>query len=538
MKKSTILSIAGAVICALAACISCSKIDNVAEPESEPETEPEAPIEIILHATVANPAGDEGGSKSSFSGNNWVWEGGDIISVWYDSNTGSTPDALMGYNAKTGEWSFTQLQSLSGNKPSTKGGTLKVVYRHGDIGIGTANANELTLTATCDYTYSVIDNKGHLYCNLENWTYLSEIRVIRSDLDGGDASNYTLACDQFYPITGYEVGESGVTATLGTKGAAVQGIAYSGGGVAFVFATAAYSSNKQTFSFTLQNSGSTNHFSGYMQKSKSLSKITNCAELRSITLTGNWTQTSGVTDGHSWTQLWENGPKWADFNVGSTINSYLDLVYYYDVQAYAAPWRSGTEVYYDAHYHNIDNVGGLYIWHNSNQELRTSTIYYGWQSDNRTYKHATLGIKDVATSVWGSNWREPTYEEFQNLIDKCVRKFTSYAWNYGHYYPDPLRPTEYCQALAGYVFSGAVGTVFEKNHIFLPFAGRYVENYALSDREGGIEHVNEYGEYWTSDLYPSGTNVAYQLVMQYGNKPGLAEVWDDEWALSVRAVLK
>ena len=27
-----------------------------------------------------------------------------------------------------------------------------------------------------------------------------------------------------------------------------------------------------------------------------------------------------------WVQLWENGPRWAEFNVGATIESYSELV--------------------------------------------------------------------------------------------------------------------------------------------------------------------------------------------------------------------
>ncbi|MCQ2052235.1 MAG: hypothetical protein MJY74_08555 [Bacteroidaceae bacterium] len=70
-----------------------------------------------------------------------------------------------------------------------------------------------------------------------------------------------------------------------------------------------------------------------------------------------------------WVQLWANGPKFAEYNIGA---------------------NSAT------------GYGGYYTWGGTD---------------------AFAGIDDTATKLWGSNWRMPTKEEFDSLLAKCDVKW-------------------------------------------------------------------------------------------------------------------
>ena len=65
----------------------------------------------------------------------------------------------------------------------------------------------------------------------------------------------------------------------------------------------------------------------------------------------------------NWVQLWKDGPKWAEYNVGAT---------------------------------SVTEYGDYYTW-----------------ADN------------IATTQWGSKWRMPTSEELQALIDNCETSWTT-----------------------------------------------------------------------------------------------------------------
>ena len=85
--------------------------------------------------------------------------------------------------------------------------------------------------------------------------------------------------------------------------------------------------------------------------------------------TGKATRTDNIEV--NWVQLWEDGPKFAECNVGAT---------------------SATE------YGN----------------------YFTWAED-----------KDIATTKWGSNWRLPTKDEFDALLTNCTCKWTTQSSVYG-----------------------------------------------------------------------------------------------------------
>jgi serine/threonine protein kinase len=90
-------------------------------------------------------------------------------------------------------------------------------------------------------------------------------------------------------------------------------------------------------------------------------------------------------------------------------------------------------------------------------------------------------IDDAATKLWGGNWRIPTKEEFQELIDKCEWKKKEIYGNRGY---------EIISKING-------------NRIFLPAAGCRIED--------NLEGEELYGYYWSSTLDESDPRLAYML---------------------------
>lgn len=112
----------------------------------------------------------------------------------------------------------------------------------------------------------------------------------------------------------------------------------------------------------------------------------------------------------NWVQLWENGPKFAEYNVGAT---------------------SATE------------YGGYYCWGSSVDQDRN--IYFNKNNNELT------GNDDTATKLWGSAWRMPTQAELQALIDNCDVQWTT------------------VNGVNGRKFTGKGD--FASNSVFLPAAG-------------------------------------------------------------------
>ncbi|MCQ2351785.1 MAG: hypothetical protein MJ003_07450 [Paludibacteraceae bacterium] len=79
-----------------------------------------------------------------------------------------------------------------------------------------------------------------------------------------------------------------------------------------------------------------------------------------------------------WIQLWENGPQFAEYNLGATA---------------------------------VGGVGGMFCWG-------------GHEAGSRSSSHAQYDIQqssdDAATLIWGPDWCIPTRDEMQYLIDNCT----------------------------------------------------------------------------------------------------------------------
>ena len=90
----------------------------------------------------------------------------------------------------------------------------------------------------------------------------------------------------------------------------------------------------------------------------------------------------------NWIQLWADGPKFAEYNVGVTDGK-------------------------------AESYGGYYNWGMS--EVQTSSNY----SNYKTGTDPLTGADDTATKLWGSKWRMPTQTELQGLIDNCDVAWTT-----------------------------------------------------------------------------------------------------------------
>ena len=184
---------------------------------------------------------------------------------------------------------------------------------------------------------------------------------------------------------------------------------------------------------------------------------------------------AAILDGTTqpWVRLWDGGPRWAKFNVGSTIDS----------------WAGVTE------YTNPDVVGGYY------------SIRGRYDSVPDSYK-----TDDTANFVWGSNWATPDRDQFQALLDNCDWTFCD---------------GETVQFEAGCTLKGwkvcGKESGFTDNAIFLPLCGQRDQNRSARAQMGTR------GLYWTN-----GTGTRYFLELFAGAKN--LPYHDPDHGCSVRAI--
>ena len=173
-------------------------------------------------------------------------------------------------------------------------------------------------------------------------------------------------------------------------------------------------------------------------------------------------------------QLWENGPYWAETNIGA--DEPCDSGYHFwwgDTIGYK--WEGGKWVASDGS--NSDF---------SFSEANTPT--YGkdvatLQSEGWITADGVLAPEhDAAHVQWGENWRMPTYQEMYALTTKCDREWVT------------------TNGVKGYVFRGKGD--YSANSIFLPVTGIGTTT-SFSD-------ANTEGYYWSSD-HQSGPYHSVQI---------------------------
>ena len=116
---------------------------------------------------------------------------------------------------------------------------------------------------------------------------------------------------------------------------------------------------------------------------------------------------------------------------------------------------------------------------------------------------------DAATQIMGGDWRMPTEDEIQELLDNTIKEWAQ------------------VNGVNGYKFtSNKEG--FQNNSIFIPAAG--------SCGDGEVYDVGDYGDVWSSSLTTSSPDNAWCLCFGSGN----CYVYDNYrcYGRSVRGVRK
>ena len=176
----------------------------------------------------------------------------------------------------------------------------------------------------------------------------------------------------------------------------------------------------------------------------------------------------------NWVQLWENGPKFATYNVGAENN-------------------------------RPEDVGGYYCWGSSIDKDANKAYYTGDGDLPDSY--------DTATNLWGSNWRMPTKREIDDLMYFCDFEIKD---NYNS------------TGVAGVIFTGK--EAYSENSIFLPVTGHsngdYFDDWYI---EQGL------CQYWTSTTFTNGNAFIFVKENQYSIGSSNERKF---YGLPVRAVLK
>lgn len=151
----------------------------------------------------------------------------------------------------------------------------------------------------------------------------------------------------------------------------------------------------------------------------------------------------GFADTHEGVQLWENGPLWAQTNIGA--NSPTETGYYFwwgDTLGYK--WQNEQWV-------ASDNSRSGFSFSTANCQTTGKTLEQLQAMGCVGTDGNLLPAYDAAAVQWGDDWRVPKASELRNLMELC-------AWNW---------TTN--NGIAGYAVTGK--GLYSDNSIFIPVAG-------------------------------------------------------------------
>ncbi|MCQ2203344.1 MAG: hypothetical protein MJZ15_02765 [Bacteroidales bacterium] len=169
-------------------------------------------------------------------------------------------------------------------------------------------------------------------------------------------------------------------------------------------------------------------------------------------------------------QLYENGPKWANMNIGATSVTDAGLYFWWgDIEGHAKDESPKFNF-------NFDNAA-ITSWDNNEDYVADGKL---------------AAEKDAATQLWGAGYRMPTQAEFEDLYNKCT-----WTWK-----------TNYngVEGVNGYLVTGKGD--YAGNSIFLPAAG---------SRDGeDLNREGSSGIYWSSTPSTGNADYAYTLYFDSG----------------------
>ena len=135
---------------------------------------------------------------------------------------------------------------------------------------------------------------------------------------------------------------------------------------------------------------------------------------------------------------------------------------------------------------NPEEIGGFFSWGETKTNTKYSSSTYKFGSSPTKY-NKTDGLTvleaedDAATANLGNDWRMPTKEECQELLNECA-----WVWTDNYKNTNVKGRIVYNKNISGKY------DVSKNIHIFLPAAGYY---------GGTTNYDNNFGRYWSATLY-------------------------------------
>ena len=196
-------------------------------------------------------------------------------------------------------------------------------------------------------------------------------------------------------------------------------------------------------------------------------------------------------------QLWEGGPYWAETNIGAEVP--WEYGYYFwwgDTVGYKREnnkWvaTDGSSANFQFGYDPISQQ----TYNKSIPTLQSE----GWiVSKDGTYVLAPA--HDAAHVHWGGDWRMPTSDEIQALVDACTTTWIT------------------TNGVSGRLVTGK--GAYANRSIFLPAAGYGDDSnldYIGSGDDSGFYYAGSSGYYWSSSPYLDGSGFVWCLYFNSGN---------------------
>ena len=393
---------------------------------------PDTPKQITVYATTEQPSAtrtslnvDEGNETVGYE---VLWSAGDKIMLINEASIYAEFTLNNDYAEKsTGEFTGSSLgnDTYTAYYPADYDGTswpTAQTYVENNIPDGVPMKAENVEVADGDVSPILFKNEGGiLRLNLKGEAKVTSITISATDLDA-----ITLSCG-----TGVQLDADMTTPFyIAVPGADAPGTAYSGLKIEIT------DDAGKTCTKTLKSDKTIT-----VQRSM-ITDITLTASGFKASTTGTAKATIGGSEVDvNWVQLWADGPKFAEYNVGAT---------------------------------SVTEYGGYYCWGKSTDKDPYESYIEG-ESD-------LTGTDDTATNLWGEKWRMPTQAELDDLLIECDIEWTNDYNGTGK---------------KGRIYTGK-GDYFE-NSIFLPAAGCYaLESYDVES--GGYyrtsTHYDPYYSYF------------------------------------------
>ncbi|MCR5413214.1 MAG: DUF1566 domain-containing protein [Kiritimatiellae bacterium] len=202
---------------------------------------------------------------------------------------------------------------------------------------------------------------------------------------------------------------------------------------------------------------------------------------------GEATAEEATAESERGVQLWENGPYWAECNVGATKPEEYGYYFWWgDTVGYTRSGGTWTDDYY---YSGVTWVSSTGQQMSSSPFTDSSCPTYrkdnsallseGWIDSTGNL----VAAHDAATAHLGAPWRMPTSDEIQALVDNCTTEWTTR------------------NGVNGYLVTGKGD--YSDRSIFLPAAGYGYGSYLSGPGSGGY--------YWSSAPDSDYSDLAWYL---------------------------